>query len=235
MSKGIVIGIISVILILVFLSVYLCARVRREKKLIAELKAAGLANFEEGNLESIDPDVNLDEQADLLPYNKDYEFPRDKLKLGKQLGAGAFGVVVKAIAQGILHYEEESTVAVKMVKKQTDNEVMKALVSELKIMIHLGKHLNVVNLLGAVTKNIAKRELMVIVEYCQFGNLQSFLVKHRPYFVDQIRNDKIDPMIAQNDLRWSKHSAYNPVNRYESSSPYPFMTLLKLHVSFSFE
>lgn len=215
LSKGIVIGIIGIILVLIILTIYLCARVRREKKLIAELKAAGLANFEEGNLESIDPDVNLDEQADLLPYNKDVEFPRDKLKLGKQLGAGAFGVVVKAIAQGIVPYEEESTVAVKMVKKQTDNEVMKALVSELKIMIHLGTHLNVVNLLGAVTKNIAKRELMVIVEYCQYGNLQTFLVKHRPYFVDQIRNDKIDHMIMKNDLRWSKNSAYNSYNRYE--------------------
>lgn len=213
LNKGIVIGIVSIFLVLVFLTVYLCARVRREKKLIAILKASGLANFEEGNLESIDPDVNLDEQADLLPYNKDVEFPRDKLKLGKQLGAGAFGVVVKAVAQGILHYEDESTVAVKMVKKQTDNEVMKALVSELKIMIYLGTHLNVVNLLGAVTKNIVKRELMVIVEYCQFGNLQSFLVKHRPYFVDQLRNDKIDPMIMKNDLRWSKNSAYNTYNR----------------------
>lgn len=33
---------------------------------------------------------------------------------------------------------------------------MRALVSELKIMIHLGRHLNVVNLLGAVTKDITK-------------------------------------------------------------------------------
>jgi FMS-like tyrosine kinase 1 len=186
----------------------LCMKVRHDKKRIAELKAAGLANFEEGNVESIDPDVNLDEQADLLPYNRDVEFPRDKLKLGKMLGAGAFGVVVKATATGILPYEEESTVAVKMVKKQTDNDVMKALVSELKIMIHLGQHLNVVNLLGAVTKNIAKRELMVIVEYCQFGNLQSFLVKHRPYFIDQIRKDKIDQSIYTNEMRWSNNSAY---------------------------
>lgn len=38
-------------------------------------------------------------------------------------------------------------------------KVMKALISELKIMVHLGQHLNVVNLLGAVTKNIAKREI----------------------------------------------------------------------------
>jgi len=214
LSMGLIVGVISIILLLVLLSIYLCARVRREKRLIKELKAAGLANFEEGNLESINPEINIDEQADLLPYNKDYEFPRDKLKLGKQLGAGAFGVVVKAIAQGIVPYEEESTVAVKMVKKQTDNEVMKALVSELKIMIHLGQHLNVVNLLGAVTKNIAKRELMVIVEYCRFGNLQSFLVKHRPYFVDQIIEDAIDPSIMKNEMRWSKNSAYNSYNRF---------------------
>jgi FMS-like tyrosine kinase 1 len=200
--------------VLLLLSIYLCARVHRERKLIKELKAAGLANFEEGNLECIDPDVALDEQADLLPYDKNFEFPREKLKLGKQLGAGAFGIVVKAQAQGIIHYEEESTVAVKMVKKQTDNEVMKALVSELKIMVHLGKHLNVVNLLGAVTKNIAKREVMVIVEYCRFGNIQSFLIKHRPYFVDQIikETDAIDPEIQQNELRWSTNTAYH-VNR----------------------
>lgn len=35
---------------------------------------------------------------------------------------------------------------------------MRALISELKIMVHLGQHLNVVNLLGAVTKNIAQRK-----------------------------------------------------------------------------
>lgn len=91
-----------------------------------------------------------------MPYNKEFEFPREDLKLGKQLGAGAFGIVVKAVAKGIVHYEEESTVAVKMVKPNADNEVMRALISELKIMVHLGQHVNVVNLLGAVTKDIAK-------------------------------------------------------------------------------
>lgn len=177
---------------------------------IRELKKAGLANFEEGNVENINWDEPIDEQADLLPYDRKFEFPREKLKLGKQLGAGAFGVVVKATAEGILPYEEESVVAVKMVKKQTDNEVMRALVSELKIMVHLGQHLNVVNLLGAVTKNIAQREVMVIVEYCRFGNLQAFLVKHRPYYIDQVVKGKdiIDPTIQFNELKWSKDAAY---------------------------
>lgn len=37
-------------------------------------------------------------------------------------------------------------------------------------------------------------DLMVIVEYCPFGNLQSFLAKNRRYFVDQIvpNTDEID-------------------------------------------
>lgn len=74
------------------------------------------------------------------------------------MGAGAFGVVLKAIAHGIVPYEEETVVAVKMVKHTADNEIMRALVLELKIMVHMGQHLNVVNLLGAVTKNIAKRK-----------------------------------------------------------------------------
>lgn len=34
--------------------------------------------------------------------------------------------------------------------------MVRSLISELKILIHLGKHLNVVNLLGAVTKNLNK-------------------------------------------------------------------------------
>jgi hypothetical protein len=48
------------------------------------------------------------------------------------------------------------TVAVKMVKSQSNVAALEALVSELKILIHLGSHLNVVNLLGACTKKITK-------------------------------------------------------------------------------
>lgn len=39
-----------------------------------------------------------------------------------------------------------------------DKEQRRALIAELKILIHIGKHLNIVNLLGAVTKNLAKGE-----------------------------------------------------------------------------
>lgn len=44
-----------------------------------------------------------------------------------------------------------------MVKPNADESHFKALMSELKIMVHLGKHINVVNLLGACTRNLAKK------------------------------------------------------------------------------
>ncbi|XP_020798924.1 vascular endothelial growth factor receptor 1 isoform X4 [Drosophila serrata] len=196
-SKGWIWFGVMLFLLLISLCAFLAVRYHKEHKRHLALKAAGLANFEEGAVGHINPDLTLDEQAELLPYNREFEFPRDNLKLGKQLGAGAFGVVLKGEAKGIRKEEPTTTVAVKMVKRTADNEVMRALVSELKIMVHLGQHLNVVNLLGAVTKNIAKRELMVIVEYCRFGNIQNFLLRNRKCFINQIspETDHIDPNI----------------------------------------
>jgi hypothetical protein len=49
-----------------------------------------------------------------------------------------------------------------------------------------GKHINILNVLGACTTNLRKRELLVITEYCRFGNIQKYLVCHRPYFVNQV-------------------------------------------------
>lgn len=42
----------------------------------------GLENFEKGNIENINPELGIDDQAELLPYDKKWEFPIEKLKLG---------------------------------------------------------------------------------------------------------------------------------------------------------
>ena len=36
----------------------------------------------------------------------------------------------------------------------TDRVQVKSLVSEMKVMIHIGRHLNLINMLGAITKDI---------------------------------------------------------------------------------
>lgn len=70
---------------------------------------------------------------------------------GQQLGAGCFGRVLKAEADGIVQESVVQTVAVKMVRSFADLSALASLVSELKILIHLGSQLNIVNLLGACT------------------------------------------------------------------------------------
>lgn len=179
--------IVAIIFILITVVIYLTLKIRREKQL---RRAAGVLYFNEGVIKSLNPDLGIDEQAELLPYDKKFEFPPEKLILGKQLGAGAFGVVYKAEARGIINAEETTIVAVKMVKKTADSMYIKALASELKIMVHLGKHINIVNLLGACTKNVGKRELSVIVEYCKFGNIHNYMQRHREVFIDQLTDNK---------------------------------------------
>nr|XP_045017402.1 vascular endothelial growth factor receptor 2 [Jaculus jaculus] len=131
----------------------------------------------------MDPDeLPLDERCERLPYDASkWEFPRDRLKLGKPLGRGAFGQVIEADAFGIDKTATCKTVAVKMLKEGATHSEHRALMSELKILIHIGHHLNVVNLLGACTK--PGGPLMVIVEFCKFGNLSTYLRGKRTEFV----------------------------------------------------
>lgn len=75
------------------------------------------------------------------------------------LGCGAFGVVHKSEVSGLNENGESTITAVKMVRSNIDPVYIKSLITELKIMIHVGKHMNVVNLLGAYTKNIIKGQL----------------------------------------------------------------------------
>ncbi|XP_039669924.1 macrophage colony-stimulating factor 1 receptor 1-like isoform X2 [Perca fluviatilis] len=107
-----------------------------------------------------------------LPYNEKWEFPRDKLKLGKILGAGAFGKVVEATAYGLGKEDNVVRVAVKMLKASAHSDEREALMSELKILSHLGHHQNIVNLLGACTYG---GPVLVITEYCSLGDLLNFL------------------------------------------------------------
>lgn len=53
---------------------------------------------------------------------------------------------------------------------------MMDLVSEMEMMKMIGKHINIINLLGCCTQ---KGPLFVVVEYAPHGNLRDFLRQHR--------------------------------------------------------
>ncbi|OBS65454.1 hypothetical protein A6R68_05973 [Neotoma lepida] len=132
--------------------------------------------------------VNLD-----LPLDPLWEFPRDRLVLGKPLGEGCFGQVVRAEAFGMdpSQPDQTSTVAVKMLKEVKGNFLTPAvgfadnasdkdladLVSEMEVMKLIGRHKNIINLLGVCTQ---EGPLYVIVECAAKGNLREFLRARRP-------------------------------------------------------
>ncbi|XP_044515748.1 vascular endothelial growth factor receptor 3 [Gracilinanus agilis] len=151
--------------------------------IFCNMKRPAHADIKTGYLSIImDPgEVALEDQCEYLPYDSSkWEFPRERLHLGRVLGHGAFGKVVEASAFGINKGNSCDTVAVKMLKEGATASEHKALMSELKILIHIGNHLNVVNLLGACTK--PNGPLMVIVEFCKYGNLSNYLRTKREDF-----------------------------------------------------
>ncbi|KAE8614913.1 hypothetical protein XENTR_v10008347 [Xenopus tropicalis] len=114
-----------------------------------------------------------------LPLDAKWEFPRDRLVLGKPLGEGCFGQVVRAEGYGIDKERPEKpvTVAVKMLKDNGTDKDLSDLISEMELMKVIGKHKNIINLLGVCTQ---EGPLFVIVEYASKGNLREFLRARRP-------------------------------------------------------
>ncbi|XP_051501293.1 platelet-derived growth factor receptor alpha isoform X2 [Myxocyprinus asiaticus] len=135
-------------------------------------------------IESVSPDgheyIYVDPMQ--LPYDSRWEFPRDGLVLGRVLGSGAFGKVVEGTAYGLSRSQPVMKVAVKMLKPTARSSEKQALMSELKIMTHLGPHLNIVNLLGACTKS---GPIYIITEYCFYGDLVNYLHKNRDGFLSR--------------------------------------------------
>ncbi|XP_039599486.1 fibroblast growth factor receptor 2 isoform X3 [Polypterus senegalus] len=131
-----------------------------------------------------------------LPEDPRWEFGRDKLTLGKPLGEGCFGQVVMAEALGIDKDKpkEAITVAVKMLKDDGTEKDLSDLVSEMEMMKMIGKHKNIINLLGACTQD---GPLYVIVEYASKGNLREYLRARRPpgmeysYDITRVPNEQL--------------------------------------------
>ncbi|NXH43623.1 FGFR1 factor, partial [Dicaeum eximium] len=140
-----------------------------------------------------------------LPEDPRWELPRDRLILGKPLGEGCFGQVVLAEAIGLDKDKPNrvTKVAVKMLKSDATEKDLSDLISEMEMMKMIGKHKNIINLLGACTQDgeaaragrcplwaglawlpahptIPSGPLYVIVEYASKGNLREYLQARRP-------------------------------------------------------
>ncbi|XP_041914989.1 fibroblast growth factor receptor 1b isoform X4 [Alosa sapidissima] len=131
-----------------------------------------------------------------LPQDPHWEFFRERLVLGKPLGEGCFGQVVMGEALGLDKEKPNrvTKVAVKMLKSDATEKDLSDLISEMEMMKIIGKHKNIINLLGACTQD---GPLYVIVEYASKGNLREYLRARRPpgmeycYNPDQVPSESM--------------------------------------------
>lgn len=91
-----------------------------------------------------------------------------RIKLLECLGEGAFGVVMKASMDTP---DGTKTVAVKMLREDHNDEDVKILVSEMEVMKRIGRHPNIINLLGCCTQG---GPVYVVVEYATNKSLKEF-------------------------------------------------------------
>lgn len=147
----------------------------------------------------------INERIDLIRYDPKWEINLDRIKFTQKIGQGVYGKVFKAIAIDIRPYpkvydllldhpnpfdagpsedgQTKTIVAIKMLKNHPTMDQLRSLSRELKVMNYLGHHINVVNLLGACTTRLIKKELYVLMEYCCLGNLQQFLQEKKASFI----------------------------------------------------
>ncbi|RXG53860.1 Vascular endothelial growth factor receptor 3 [Armadillidium vulgare] len=197
-EKNLRISIVSFIIILIIsfsVVIFLAIKTKKKKNMRNDMLQFELFLFQEGKAAKLNKECTIEEQAELLPYDHSYEVERENITLGKQLGTGAFGRVLIAQVKGLNGKESPTRVAIKMCNYEGDKTHIRALILELKIMIHLGKHLNIVNLIGAHTSNIDKGELWILVKYCRYGNLLKFIQKAKSKFINQI-----DPVTSDIDV-----------------------------------
>ncbi|ODM90595.1 Receptor-type tyrosine-protein kinase FLT3 [Orchesella cincta] len=162
---------ITPILIVVVFVVSLMMRESLRQKLVTVL-------LKPGDLKILYDNAAFNNQKNEVDYqyNKELELSKKDFKIEKNtvLGSGTFGIVY----QGNVHRttgEANIIVAVKTTQPSSPLTAITGMVSEIEVMSHLGRHDNIVNLVGIYTKSIRKGKIYLFLELCSLGSLDKYL------------------------------------------------------------
>ncbi|XP_022797339.1 fibroblast growth factor receptor-like [Stylophora pistillata] len=107
-----------------------------------------------------------------------WEIAPKQIHLQSILGTGAFGEVWKAAVYEIQGHPEETTVAVKKLKRNCTDHEQESLAQEIELGKSLNgdKHPNIVNFLACVS---TCTPMMLVLEYAPYGDVLGYLRKSR--------------------------------------------------------
>ncbi|XP_066448944.1 insulin-like growth factor 1 receptor isoform X2 [Eleutherodactylus coqui] len=106
----------------------------------------------------------------------EWEVPREKITMNRELGQGSFGMVYEGIAKGVVKDEAETRVAIKTVNEAASMRERIEFLNEASVMKEFNCH-HVVRLLGVVSQG---QPTLVIMELMTRGDLKSYLRSLRP-------------------------------------------------------
>jgi hypothetical protein len=139
----------------------------------------------------------------------------------QELGNGHFGVVKKGRLRQVNATDSTRTkiVAVKQLKPEYNEAAdLKNLLDELKVMTALGTHVNIVQLIGAVTKRIQEGEFYIVMELCERGSLLDVLKEMSSLLqtANSIRNgcDSSIPLLSKQALEVNSETLHTHLVLY---------------------
>jgi len=121
----------------------------------------------------------------------EWEVPRDKIELLRELGKGSFGMVFEGIAHKLIEGEPKLHVAVKTVNDNASMRERVNFLQEASIMKAFDSY-HIVRLLGIVSQG---QPTLVVMELMERGDLKGFLRSRRPASSNSMEPPNLDEIL----------------------------------------
>ena len=108
----------------------------------------------------------------------------------REIGRGNFGRFYKGYLYGLYGYNSKTTIAIKSAEERMTNEDINFLIDEAKMLNMIEPHPNLVSMIGCDGSKLqSKREFHILLEYCEQGDLRSYLKTHKIDIISGNEND----------------------------------------------
>ena len=192
----IIIYVVFVVALVVAIAVLVYKRRGSKSKKLQESNRSSLNSFRNSltdNNKLLDSSTDVKSEVNLLSYYTKREISRSSFTITKHIGSGNFGTVSMGELNGLYSSNSKTTVAIKSTKGPAEGAELRDFLQEIKIMSNTNAHLNLVSMIGSSYSELdGEKEVWLIIEFCNFGDLKTFLVENKKRILQNDSNDQIN-------------------------------------------